>query len=77
MSIALNEGSVCLSGRRGAEDAPLLLAMLRENPDAPVDLSACEEAHTALVQILLVARRRLAAPPASGFLRRWLVPQLS
>lgn len=58
------------------EDA-LPLAEWLEAAAAPrVDLSACTELHTALLQLLLAARPALAAAPADVFLARWVGPLL-
>ncbi|MBP2297406.1 hypothetical protein [Azospirillum picis] len=43
---------------------------------ARVDLSACTELHTALLQLLLVARPAVAATAADPFLARWVAPLL-
>ncbi|MFP5516205.1 MAG: hypothetical protein ACLGJC_24380 [Alphaproteobacteria bacterium] len=60
-----------------AEDA-LPLAEWLETAAAPrVDLSACTELHTALLQLLLAARPALAAAPADAFLARWIGPLLA
>jgi hypothetical protein len=82
MSITLKSGVIHLAGDCGPEDAEPLLIILQGNPQAPVDLSACTFAHSAIVQILMVARRPLAtATPlqngADEFLRRWVVPYLT
>jgi len=59
------------------EDALPLLEFLK-NSDAPqVDLSACTYLHTALLQLLLSARPRIAAPPADPSLARWVEPLLN
>lgn len=58
------------------EDA-LPLAEWLETAAAPrVDLSACTELHTALLQLLLAARPGLAAAPEDAFLARWVGPLL-
>ncbi len=60
-----------------AEEA-LPLAEWLEAAAAPrVDLSACTELHTALLQLLLAARPALAAAPEDAFLARWVGPLLA
>ena len=42
-----------------------------------VDLSACTHLHTALLQLLLAARPKLASPPADPMIARWVGPLLA
>ncbi|TCZ65000.1 hypothetical protein [Roseicella aquatilis] len=51
------------TGRCIAEEADALLDWLRGTPDAAVDLGGCDDLHTALAQLLLVARVPLVSPP--------------
>ncbi len=44
--------------------------------EALIDLGACTDLHTALLQLLLVARPAVAAEPQDAFLRRWVAPLL-
>lgn len=59
------------------EDALPLLEFLKGSAAPEVDLSACTYLHTALLQLLLAARPRMAAPPTDPSLVRWVAPLLS
>jgi hypothetical protein len=58
------------------DDALPLLDFFKANAAAEVDLSACTHLHTALLQLLLVARPKVSAPPDDATLARWVVPLL-
>lgn len=62
-------GTIELAGACPVEDAEALLQHLLTTPTAPLDWSACESAHTAVIQVLLVARAKPVGVPVSGFLR--------
>jgi hypothetical protein len=55
-------------GRCVAEEGDALLDWLRRTPDAEADLLACCDIHTALAQLLVAGRVRLAAVPADPIL---------
>ena len=77
MSVRLAaNGTIELIGACGSEDAAVLLDYLTANPEAGVDWRDCEMAHTAVIQVLWLARRDLRGPPASAFLARWAEPNL-
>jgi hypothetical protein len=59
------------------EDALPLFEFLTNSEAPQIDLSACTYLHTALLQLLLVAGPRIAAPPADPSLARWVVPLLN
>lgn len=63
-----------LSGICPLEDAETLFQSLLENEGAAVDWTKCEQAHTAVVQVLMASRRPLRGPPAGGFLRAHIEP---
>ena len=71
------DGTIVLDGACSIEDAERLHGLLLQNPAARVDWRACEHAHTAIVQILLVARPAIDGPPKSPFLERWIAPMLA
>lgn len=78
MTVRLDEnGAIRLEGACSIEDAEPLLQFLLQDPTAPVDWGACEHAHTALVQILMVARPALCEPANASFLNRWIKPIVS
>jgi hypothetical protein len=71
INIAAN-GAVELAGSCPVEDAEVLLQYLLATPEASVDWSACEWAHTAVIQVLLAARIAPSGTPKGGFLRNHL-----
>lgn len=70
------DGTIRLIGHCPSEDAEPLLQHLRGSPAADVDWQACESAHGAVIQVLVVAGRRVIGPPASAALRDWVAPLL-
>lgn len=74
MTIEVDGDIVVLAGRCGAEEAEALLDALCSRPRR-VDLSGCEQLHTALLQILLAARADIEWGPAPA-LPTWLVERL-
>ena len=71
-----SNGAIQLSGFCPVEDAELLLQHLLSAPQAVVDWSACESAHSAVIQVLLVARVDPQGAPKSPFLRDHVRPLL-
>ena len=67
-------GAIELTGHCPNEEAEILLQHLLADPTALVDWEGCETAHTAVIQVLLVARPRLQGTPAGAALRDWVVP---
>lgn len=49
---------------------------LLKHKSARIDLSACTHMHTALLQLLLAVRPKLAAAPTDAFLAAWVAPLL-
>jgi hypothetical protein len=77
MSVELsNEGLVRLSGACPQEDAESLLRLLVVQPGRAVDWTACDIAHSAVIQVLLAIRPDMVGPPAGDFLRTWIDPLL-
>jgi hypothetical protein len=70
------EGDIVLEGSCPHEEAETLLQHLVAAPEASVDLRACDFAHTAVVQVLLLCKPKLLGPPRGGPLRQWVYPQL-
>jgi hypothetical protein len=56
------------------EEAMSLVERLRNHERAAVDLGGCTYLHTALLQLLLLARPTIAHAPTDPFLSRWLTP---
>jgi hypothetical protein len=69
-------GGIELSGRCGVEDAEALQHLLLANPESAVEWSACEHLHSAVIQLLLVARPRIRGMPSNAFLRAHIAPLL-
>jgi hypothetical protein len=59
---------VRFDGRCTPEEAEALLEWLRRTPSPAADLSACDDLHMALAQLLLAARVHLCAPPPDSVL---------
>jgi hypothetical protein len=78
MTVTLSShGVVELSGACPVEDAEILLQYLLAAPHAPVDWSACESAHSAVIQVLLVAKASPQGSPHSLFLKDHVGPLLA
>jgi hypothetical protein len=70
------EGAILLSGVCPGEDAEVLLQRLIDRPGSTIDWRACEEAHGAVVQVLLASGSIVQGPPMGHFLRRFVAPLL-
>ena len=69
MTVSMQGDIVVLEGHCGSGEAEELLQLLLAAPSANVDWRACDGAHTAVVQVLLAARRPLIGPPRNAGLR--------
>jgi hypothetical protein len=76
MSVRVEDDAIILAGRCGAEDAEALLVALRDGPGRAVDLSAVQKLHLAPLQVLIVARPTLRAPPPDPVLARQVLSAL-
>jgi hypothetical protein len=76
MSVRLDDGVIRLEGVCAIEDAETLLALRCADPRAPIDVTACEQAHTAVIQLLTVGNPTVKGPPAGAFLCRMIWPRL-
>jgi hypothetical protein len=63
---------ILLSGDCPLEDAEPLLRWLAEDPGASVDWSGCDQAHTAVVQVLMAVKPRIVGSPTNSFVRKHL-----
>lgn len=70
------DGAAALVGTCPSEDADTLLGHLSAYPGAEIDWTACEGAHTAVVQVLLAAGAAPKGPPANRFLAAFVSPLL-
>ena len=77
MPLVFNGQMVSFEDVCTVEDALPLLEFLKAGEAAEIDLSACTYLHTALLQLLLTARPRLAALPADPGLARWIAALLA
>jgi hypothetical protein len=68
MPIEYRDNLAVFEGHSEPEEADALLEWLRRTPEPQADLGACTDLHTALAQLLMVARVRIALPPADQFL---------
>jgi hypothetical protein len=68
------DGMVSLDGVCAVGDAEPLLRLLTSNREAIVDWRRCEDAHAAVIQVLLAAKPKLLGPPASAFLQTRIAP---
>ena len=71
------DGTILLQDHCPVEDAEDLVRLLLSDPAADIDWRACDQAHTAVVQVLLASRRRVRGPPRAIFLRNWVEPLLA
>ena len=72
MPMELSETVAILTGICEVAEAETLLAWLQAHPQGPVDVSRCEHAHTAIVQVLMAARPTLVCGPAGSDGGPWL-----
>jgi hypothetical protein len=68
MTVKSHDGQINLEGRCRVEDAEALLAALLQTRDAVVHLDKAETIHSAVVQVLLAARPRIAGVAQHEFL---------
>ena len=77
MSVTIEDGVIRLQGACPIEDAEVLLRGLLEHPGTPVDWSGCDQAHGAVIQVLMAARPAMVGSPTDPFLRRHLTGLIS
>jgi hypothetical protein len=70
-------GTIVLAGNCPVEDAESLVRLLLVDPAAELDWCACDQAHTAVIQVLLACGRSIRGPPRAIFLRNWVEPLLA
>ena len=77
MTVRREGSTIHLEGACPVEEAETL-TMLLETPAAwTIELSACRQMHTSLVQVLLRYRPTIVGEPADPFLSRLVVPALT
>lgn len=72
MPIRYNKTIAHFEGACLPDEALDLIEWLRGAKAPKVDLRGCSHLHTSLLQVLLVSRPKITAPPADPFLARWV-----
>jgi len=70
MTVRSQDGQIILEGRCRVEDAEALLTALQQQPDGVVHLDKAETIHSAVVQVLLAAKPRIAGASKHDFLTK-------
>jgi hypothetical protein len=70
----VDNATVALEGVCPIDDAERLLQHLVDYPDATVDWRECDDAHTAVVQVLIMSRAKVMGPPRNNFLTMFVNP---
>jgi hypothetical protein len=71
------DGRIVLEGRCPVEDAEPLLQLLQASPQAPCDWTGCSHVHTAVVQVIMAARPKLAGPCGDPWIEAWVARELT
>jgi hypothetical protein len=71
-----SDGTIVLYGSCTVDEAEPLQRMLLSDLSADVDWTQCTHLHTAIVQLLLVARRGISKPCGDPFVDRWICGNL-
>ncbi|MBY0241322.1 MAG: hypothetical protein K2X55_18605 [Burkholderiaceae bacterium] len=77
MSITYEPGRAVFTDVVSVEEAEPLLQWRLDCPDGVLDLGACQHLHAAVLQVLMAAPVRVAAPPADPGLAAWLAAALT
>lgn len=72
MPLEFTKTTVTLSGACSVEEALPLLEHLQSHRSVRVDMGTCTHMHTAILQVLLAVRPKIAALPQDEFLAVWL-----
>lgn len=67
-----DDGIILLQGVCAIEDAEALLRHLSAEPGTQVDWSACEHAHTAIIQVLMAVKPKIVGWPTDPFVGKYL-----
>jgi hypothetical protein len=76
VTVRLIDGAIVLEGACPVEDAEPLQSLLLQHPAAAVDWRACDAAHTAVLQVLLVAKPSICGRARAAFLQNFIRPVL-
>jgi hypothetical protein len=77
MSVLLDGNVIRLEGKCHVEDAEPLLALLQADRGRILDLSRSEALHSAVVQVMLAFKPRIAGESRDAFVRDWVMPCLA
>jgi hypothetical protein len=77
MSVRREASTIHLEGVCPVEEAEVLTALLDTSQKWTVELSACRQIHTALLQVLLRYQPTVVGEPLDPFLSRLVVPALT
>ena len=72
MPIEFDPQRVQLSGKVRLEEAEPLREWLHQHPACEMDLSACTQFHTGILQVILARAGRISALPNDAALATWL-----
>ncbi len=76
MTVRLEAHAIVLEGRCGVDEAEALLTLLESHPALPVDIAAAEAVHTALWQVVLMAKPKICGATDGNFVADHLLPAL-
>ena len=77
MSVTRDGDIIRLVGICGVEDAEPLAALCRGAPGAPVDVTAADRLHSAVVQALMEFKAAVRGVPADPFAAAWILPAVT
>jgi hypothetical protein len=77
MTVRLVDDAIVLEGVCPVEDAEPLQRLLLQHRGAAVDWRVCDAAHTAVLQVLLVAKPSIKGPARATFLQEFFLPVLT
>jgi hypothetical protein len=77
MTVRLDHSTIRLEGDCHIEDAEPLLNLLQEKSGRTVDVAVAGHLHTAVLQILLAFRPKVAGSNTDGFFNSWIAPLLA
>jgi len=78
MSVRRREdGVIVLEGACPVEDAEPLLQLLQDTPRSACDWTSCNQLHTAVVQVLLMAGPVMAGPCGDPWIEQWMSPPIA
>lgn len=70
----LGDATIVLEGICPVEDAEHLLRHLLDRPHATVDWRGCDDAHTAVIQVVTASDAKVIGPPRGVFLAKFIAP---